>query len=140
MKQTISRSCSLVLLLVFAPLFGASADDKTEAAERAALVWLSLVDGGQYELSWQEAATLFRKAIGSADWVKAVGAAREPLGNLVDRNLLTATYSTTLPGAPDGEYVVLQFQTVFENKAQAVETVTPMLDAGRWRVSGYYVR
>ena len=43
-------------------------------------------------------------------------------------------------GAPDGEYVVLQFQADFENKAQAVETITPMLDEGQWRVSGYYIR
>lgn len=140
MKPTKYRFCSLVLLLVFASLVGVTADDKTEAAERAAVVWLSLVDAGQYEVSWNEAATLFREAVGASDWVKAVGAAREPLGNLVDRNLLTATYSTTMPGAPDGEYVVLQFRTIFENKAQAVETVTPMLDEGRWRVSGYYVR
>ena len=91
-------------------------------------------------MSWKQAATLFRKAVSVSDWVKAVRAAREPMGNLVDRTLLTATWSTTLPGAPDGEYVVLQFRTVFANKAQAVETVTPMLDEGRWRVSGYYVR
>ena len=140
MKLTKLRSGGLVLLLVFAPLVGATADDKTEAAEQAAVVWLSLVDAGQYELSWKEAATLFRQAVSTSDWVKAVRAAREPLGKLVDRNLLTATYSTTLPGAPDGEYVVLQFRTVFENKAQAIETVTPMLDGGNWRVSGYYVR
>ncbi len=43
-------------------------------------------------------------------------------------------------GAPDWEYVVLQFLADIENKAQAVETITPMLDEGQWRVSGYYIR
>ncbi len=48
---------------------------------------------------------------------------------------------TSLPGAPDGEYVVIQIQTSFENKKSAVETITPMLDKdGRWRVSGYQIR
>jgi hypothetical protein len=48
---------------------------------------------------------------------------------------------TTMPGAPDGEYVVIQYQTTFEHKNSAVETVTPMLDNdGQWRVSGYYIR
>ena len=29
----------------------------------------------------------------------------------------------------------------FENKASAVETVTPMLDTdGIWRISGYYIK
>ncbi len=49
--------------------------------------------------------------------------------------------SNTLPGAPDGEYVVIRYRTEFENKMKAVETVTPMLEAdGAWRVSGYYIR
>ncbi len=40
-----------------------------------------------------------------------------------------------------GKYVVIQFDTVFEHKASASETVTPMLDPdGVWRVSGYFFR
>ena len=40
-----------------------------------------------------------------------------------------------------GEYVVIQFETSFENKKAAVETVTPMMDKdGIWRVSGYYIK
>ena len=42
---------------------------------------------------------------------------------------------------PDGQYVVFQFDTQFESKRAAIETVTPMLDTdGQWRVSGYFVR
>jgi hypothetical protein len=49
--------------------------------------------------------------------------------------------SQSLPGAPDGEYVVIQFATSFENKKSAIETVTPMLDSdGEWRVSGYFIK
>ena len=41
----------------------------------------------------------------------------------------------------DGKYVVIQYDTVFEHKASAVETVTPMPDPdGVWRVSGYFIR
>ena len=41
----------------------------------------------------------------------------------------------------DEEYVVIQFNTVFENKAKAVETITPMKDPdGKWEVSGYYIK
>jgi hypothetical protein len=48
---------------------------------------------------------------------------------------------TSVPGAPDGQYVLIQFETVFEKKAQSIETITPMLDADRtWRVSGYYIK
>ena len=34
-----------------------------------------------------------------------------------------------------------RFESSFEHKASAVETVTPMKDAdGTWRVSGYYIK
>ena len=113
---------------------------KTKAAERAAIDWLALIDTTQYEKSWDEASSLFRSQVSLSDWLKAITAARNPMGSHVARKLLSATYATSLPGAPDGEYVVLQFQTIFKNKARAVETVTPMLDGGQWKVSGYYVR
>jgi len=48
---------------------------------------------------------------------------------------------TSMPGAPDGEYVVIQFESSFANKESAVETVTPMKgEDGVWRVSGYYIK
>ncbi len=48
---------------------------------------------------------------------------------------------TSLPGAPDGEYVVISYETSFTNKKSAIETVTPMLDKdGKWRVSGYFIK
>ena len=57
------------------------------------------------------------------------------------RKIKSTTYTKTLPGAPDGEYVVLRYDTSFENKNSAVETVTPMLDKdGKWRVSGYFIK
>jgi len=37
--------------------------------------------------------------------------------------------------------VVIQFDSSFEHKQTAVETVTPMLDTdGKWRVSGYFIK
>ena len=63
------------------------------------------------------------------------------MGKATSRTLKGATYVTELPGAPDGEYVVIQFATAFANKGSAVETITPMMDEdGRWRVSGYFIR
>ena len=48
---------------------------------------------------------------------------------------------TDIPNAPDGEYVVIQFDTVFENKKEAIEKITPMLDPnGKWRVAGYFIK
>lgn len=117
-----------------------ASEDKIRDADQAAGKWLALVDGRQYQDSWDQAASLFKQQVGTDSWRQSISAARQPLGAMISRKLISATYATSLPGAPDGEYVVLQYQTTFRYKKNAVETVTPMLDNNRWRVSGYYVR
>jgi len=102
---------------------------------------LTLVDSRKYADSWQEAAQYFKGAVSKEQWQSMLHAARDPLGKMLSRKLKSATYTKTLPGAPDGEYVVIQYESSFEHKQSAVETVTPMLDKdGKWRVSGYYIK
>jgi hypothetical protein len=62
------------------------------------------------------------------------------LGGVSSRVLKSATKSRSLPGAPDGEYVVVQFQTSFANKAAATETVVLSHEASGWKVDGYFIR
>ncbi len=132
---------SLLLLgSLLAPGAASAAENDIRAADQAAGKWLALVDGRQYREAWQQAASLFRRQVSIADWEHAVGAARQPLGSMRRRKLIAATFVESLPGAPDGAYVVLQFETEFEHRKRAIETVTPMLDGEAWRVSGYYVR
>jgi hypothetical protein len=110
-------------------------------AEQAARDWLALADAGNAAASWAAAASLFRGAVSQEQWARSLQAARAPLGPVVSRTLREARPATELPGAPDGEYVVFQFDTRFERKRTAVETVTPMKDTdGVWRVSGYFIR
>jgi hypothetical protein len=119
----------------------ASDAGKEKAAVSAAEKWLAAIDAGQYAESWKEAAELFRNALTQEQWVNSLQAGRKPLGKLVSRKVLMKTYNTSLPGAPDGEYVVIQFQTSFENKRTSIETVTPMMEKDKkWRVSGYYIK
>ena len=110
------------------------------AALKAAQAWLAVVDAGNYEASWEATAGYFRGAVTMEQWVQAMEGIRRPLGTVRSRALERKMFATQLPGAPDGEYVVIQFNTVFENKQTAVETVTPVLEAdGRWLVAGYFI-
>jgi hypothetical protein len=126
-------------MMLSQPLF--AGQDKQKAAIEAAEAWLSLVDEGSYLRSWREGATYFKNAVSEGQWTQSMAAFRKPLGKTLSRKLTSAQYTTTLPGAPDGEYVVIQYQTSFENKLSATETVTPMVDEdGSWKVSGYYIK
>jgi len=119
----------------------AAGAEAAKAAAAAAEKWLALVDQGKYAESWDNAAALFKLGVTKAKWQESIKAARGPLGKVQARRLLSARYTTALPGAPDGDYVVIQYQAAFEHKAKAVETITPMKDRdGKWRVSGYYIK
>jgi len=114
---------------------------REKAAIASAEKWLKLVDQGKYIESWKESADYFKRAVSQEQWEQAMKSGREPLGKLISRKVANALYTTSLPGAPDGQYVVIQFNTSFENKKSGMETVTPMIDKdGKWRVSGYYIK
>lgn len=115
--------------------------DPEDEAQTAAEAWLTLVDSRNYAESWEEAAELIQQAVTKEDWNGIIAGARRPLGKMLSRTVKSRTYTETLPGAPDGKYVVIQFETTFAKKKRAVETITPMMGAdGTWRVSGYYVK
>ena len=136
-RATIATGCLIAFLAVPA----LAADKPEDAAQAAAESWLKLVDGANYLASWEQAARLFKGAVKQADWKQMAAGVRGPLGKVVSRKLKSRDYREKLPGAPDGRYVVIQYDTVFEHKASAVETVTPMADPdGAWRVSGYFIR
>jgi Protein of unknown function (DUF4019) len=140
MRALFSRSLTAALLILFVVPTLAAAKPEDDA-RRAADEWLSLIDAGKYGESWDTAAECFKNAVTQDQWGQSLNAGRKPLGDLVSRKLRDARYTQSLPGAPDGEYVVLQFDTSFTNKKVAIETVTPMLDKdGQWRVSGYFIK
>jgi hypothetical protein len=138
-KVFFSLACVILILLNWLPVFA------NEAAEKRAIeasdMWLKLSDSGRYSESWETAAELFRNAISKEQWNQSLNAVRKPLGKVIKRSVKSKQYATSLPGAPDGEYVVIQYETSFEKKKSSIETVTPMLEKdGKWRVSGYYIK
>ena len=111
------------------------------AAVECAEAWLALIDAGKLAESWDQAAQYLKAAVSRDGWEKACRAFRGPLGKMVSRTLKSKQYTTTAPGAPDGQYVIIQYDTSFQNKESAVEIITPMLDKdGKWRVSGYFIK
>lgn len=119
----------------------ASSSPSTEPAKVAASAWLNLVDAADSRSSWEQASVNFKSAVSSAQWSQALSGVRGPLGALRHREQKTAQFTKTRPGAPDGQYVVLQYRSSFQSKENATETVTVVLDPdGAWRVVGYFIK
>ena len=134
---------SLVLVFLFLPQTATMrAQQKPEdLAQKSAEAWFVLTDAGKYADSWDEASQFFKSKVTKDQWQSALTSVRAPLGSVQSRKLKSAKYTKTLPGAPEGEYVILQYETSFAKMDSAVETITPMLDKdGKWRVSGYYIK
>lgn len=115
--------------------------DATHPAVTAAQTWLAAIDAGNYSQSWKEASPFFKAAVSEQSWNASMESFRKPLGDLVSRKLKSAQSCQSLPGAPDGEYVVMQFDTSFAAKKTAVESVTFSLEKdGLWRAAGYFIK
>ncbi len=125
-------------------LVNASQTNKNNDAEKAgvavALAWLKINDSGDYAKSYAECGKIFQAALTVDKWKSTIEGVLKPFGKLNSRENIAAKYTTTVPGAPDGEYVIMQFKTSFENKKEAIETVSVVKENGVWKVVGYYVK
>jgi len=132
---------ALIALFVFLlPVSGMSADATSSDPAMAGEQWLRLVDDANYSASWREASSEFKKQIPEDKWIEALGTIRSPLGAVSARKVANVTTTKTLPGMPDGDYTVIQFQTSFAHKASAVETLTLIRGASGAKVGGYFIK
>lgn len=102
--------------------------------------WVRLIDTRRWDESWGAATTLFQAQMPQPRWASTIRPVREPLGRVSSRSVRSVTQATSLPGAPDGQYEVVQFLTSFENKNAATETVVLACEHAAWKVSGYFIR
>ena len=136
------RMRAWLLLVLVAASFAGRAEEEIDItpAIAAAEEWLRGIDAGHYGASWDDAAPLFQEAMSRHRWETTLPGVRDPLGAPITRKMRQAVFVRTLPNAPPGEYVVIQFDTRFEKRPLTTEVVTPMKVGDRWRVSGYIIR
>ncbi len=125
-------------------LVGACSESNPEAeqaAYEATKPWLALMDSGEYEKCWDEAAPWFREKVASRDmWLATAHETRDPLGAMQYRELMTTTYATNPMGAPDGQYTIVVYSsswdagTIYENVSMQRQP------DGSWGVVGYHVK
>ena len=111
-----------------------------DAAAKAAQSWLALDDADNWDACWDALAPPVKGQIARDAFADSLHTVRTELGKVTARHPHAVTFTHKMPGAPDGDYVVLQYDTDFAN-GSALETVIPMRTPdGSWRVSGYFVQ
>lgn len=143
MRSTLLVTMLLGISVLMAP-FHAPAQAKATPQQLAQVSqgkWLQELDAGKYADSWMDAAQYFRSHVTKDRWVNGMKATHVPLGKMVSRKVVSSNFTKSIAGAPDGQYVVTKYNTDFEHKKGAVETVTAVFEMdGEWRVAAYYIQ
>jgi hypothetical protein len=113
---------------------------KEAAAASAARDWLKLIDSAAYGKAWDECAPAFRERVSRQQWVEGLPKNRAEFGAFKSRTMNGTAYRSSIPGAPEGEYVMVRFASDFEKNPAAEEIVNLTLQAGAWRPVGYLLR
>ena len=112
-----------------------------QVAQDSADAWMALIDSMDYVASWEHASAAFQQQVTQTQWEQALQSALAPLGPLLSRAPQGREYTTTLPNAPEGEYIVITYGSSYTQLENAVETVVMTRNpAGEWKPAGYYVR
>jgi hypothetical protein len=135
------RWAALAIALACWSTLAVAQDPVATTVQHVARDWLALTDRGDGAASWDAAASQFKKALPRERWTDSLKKARDPFGALAQRTVLSTTFATSFPGAPDGNYAMVLFRTSFAKKTDATETVTLEREGdGAWRVVGYFIR
>ena len=115
-----------ILFIIFFSLSASSsyAEEWIESQfiERSA-EFLQGLDDGRFDSAWQATNPLFKILNDRERWLTRNKALRAAYGSLISRNTRHVAYRKTYTNSPDGDYVIIQHDSVFTNKAKAVETV-----------------
>jgi Protein of unknown function (DUF4019) len=110
------------------------------AAQRQALGFLGYLDQGRFADSYAYTGMLIRTQLDRDAFSTEIQKTRVGTGALQSRELIDAAYTTTVSGAPEGQYVVLHYHASFANRQDTVETMWLSLAKGYWRVVGYNIK
>jgi hypothetical protein len=114
-------------------------DDK--AAIDAGRQWLELIDAGKAGEAWDVTAAPLKASVTRAEWVTGMAELRKPFGKLVSRTSSRFARTHAIPNAPDGDYAIVEYQSVYALRKSTVEQLTWVLEAdGNFRIAGYFIR
>jgi hypothetical protein len=113
--------------------------DDREAID-AGMKWLALVDGGTAGAAWDLASKQLKSTVTRAKFVAAVREVRKPLGKLESRTAERFARAHELPGAPQGDYAIIEYAAKFAKGKLQEQLVWTIEEGDVWRVAGYFYR
>jgi hypothetical protein len=108
---------------------------------KAGKAWLALLDSDKAGAAWDLASKQLQNAVKRAAFVAESRRVRKPLGKLDSRTEVKFARAHDLPGAPPGDYAIIEYDAKFKNgKHLSEQLIWAIEEGGTWRVNGYYYR
>jgi hypothetical protein len=137
MRKAVPLSIIVILMCILNTLAYSQETRTHDDAIRFVQRWLSLIDENKYLETWGSLSGIFKKTTTKEQWLDDLDGFRKPLGKLLERKLLYVTESSD---EHLGKYLIVQYQSLFENKISKGEAVSVVRDSeGAWKILGYSI-
>ena len=119
---------------------GESNPEAERAAVAATTPILERLDAGEYDAVREAASPLLKQQVSPKEWLAQVRALRGPLGSHRSREVGTITYVADPWGAPKGEYVIVSYDSRWENGRIHENLSMQRQPNGAWALAGYHAQ
>ena len=113
---------AIILIVLLAGAVGAKALTRDHLVSQVGS-YLELLDQDRYEEAWLTMSDLFQALNDQAQWQSRQQVIRTVYGQLLSREFLRINNRQGYSHSPDGKYVIVQYKSIFQNKADTYETV-----------------
>ncbi len=120
--------------------FTCSAETFSSQAIAIAETFSTTIDAQNYQAAYQSGSKLLHLTSPEDQWISETERTREVLGTALQRKLKAVKSISTYPGLPDGEYMLVYFETKMERKEKAAEVLLVAQINGAWEVCSYHLK
>lgn len=133
----------LVLSTLVVPPTAAQPDSPSheraeQSARAAAQSWLRVVDDGEFEESWEAAASAFQERVPQETWEDRGDQLRDSIQTGASRTLTMVQYRNSLRQTSGGPFVILKYRSTPGDLSIEEVVLTTRID-DTWKVTGYQV-
>lgn len=139
-RRTKAQVAAAVILWLLAGCGGESNPEAERAAVAATEPILEQIDAGQYDAVRDAASPLLKQQVSPEEWLAEVRALRGPLGSHKSRTVGSTTYVTDPWGAPEGEYVIVSYDSHWQNGRIHENLSMQRQPNGAWALAGYHAQ
>jgi len=125
-----------LLLLVTSKGFAAD-DANVDTGLAAAKDWTTMIDGGQYEQSYNASSDTLRQKIDQNKWSVLLKTFRDSWGPVVTRKETNHVFRPNGFEGADGQFLVITYDTSFQKVGDLMEVVVMRWEGGQWKGAGY---